>query len=234
VTKDFECATSVSEKLGRDETVEKCCGDSEGESRALNLSVVVLSLSPRVFLIDRFMLDEEADHIISLGATKVSRSTTMNVVSAVRTSSTTWLRREDSDVVDRVYRRAAGILGINRDLLKTNEGEEANAEAMQLVHYAPGQKYDAHYDWGAKYHETRFATLLLYLSDVEEGGETIFPRAEPGPVSVTPKKGSAVLFYNLLPDGNGDQTSLHAAMPVHLGEKWLSNIWIWDPVRGSL
>ena len=43
-----------------------------------------------------------------------------------------------------------------------------------------------------------------------------------------PGKGSAVLFYNLLPDGNGDALALHAAVPVRHGEKWLCNFWVWD------
>ena len=46
---------------------------------------------------------------------------------------------------------------------------------------------------------------------------------------VAPKKGHAVLFYNLLEDGNGDDLALHAALPVHHGEKWLANFWVWDP-----
>ncbi len=44
---------------------------------------------------------------------------------------------------------------------------------------------------------------------------------------VAPRKGSAVLFYNLLEDGNGDDLSLHAALPVWKGEKWLANFWVW-------
>ena len=43
---------------------------------------------------------------------------------------------------------------------------------------------------------------------------------------VKPKKGSAVLFYNLLEDGNGDDLALHAALPVRSGEKWLANFWV--------
>ena len=38
-----------------------------------------------------------------------------------------------------------------------------------------------------------------------------------------------VLFYNLLPDGNVDERSLHAALPVLEGEKWIANFWVWDP-----
>lgn len=48
---------------------------------------------------------------------------------------------------------------------------------------------------------------------------------------VAPKKGQAVLFYNMLEDGNGADLSLHAALPVKRGEKWLANLWVWDPSR---
>jgi prolyl 4-hydroxylase len=50
-------------------------------------------------------------------------------------------------------------------------------------------------------------------------------------LQVQPGKGSAVLFYNLLEDGNGDDLALHAALPVNEGEKWLANFWVWDPKR---
>lgn len=103
---------------------------------------------------------------------------------------------------------------------------------LQVVHYVNGQKYDSHHDWGvAGYHESRYITLLLYLSEVEEGGETSFPKAAGGGFKVKPKKGQAVLFYDLLPDGNGDDLSVHAALPAVKGEKWLANFWVWDPKR---
>ena len=50
-------------------------------------------------------------------------------------------------------------------------------------------------------------------------------------MKVKPVKGTAVLFYNLLEDGNGDDLALHAALPVIKGEKWLANFWVWDAKR---
>jgi hypothetical protein len=49
-------------------------------------------------------------------------------------------------------------------------------------------------------------------------------------LKVKPEKGKAILFYNLLPDGNYDERSQHAALPVTKGDKYLTNLWIWDPI----
>jgi prolyl 4-hydroxylase len=63
----------------------------------------------------------------------------------------------------------------------------------------------------------------MYLHTTEEGGETIFPRAN---VSVKPIKGNAVLFYNCLPSGQEDTLSLHGGAPVKKGEKWIATKWL--------
>jgi hypothetical protein len=44
-------------------------------------------------------------------------------------------------------------------------------------------------------------------------------------------QGSAVLFYNQLPDGNVDKASKHGACPVLVGQKWAANLWVWNGPR---
>lgn len=58
-----------------------------------------------------------------------------------------------------------------------------NGEDIQVLRYEPGQKYDPHYDYFADKVNIargghRIVTVLMYLSDVEKGGETVFPSAE--------------------------------------------------------
>ena len=149
--------------------------------------------------------------------------------SDTRTSKNSWLRRTASRVTESLFVRASDLLAVDNKILNRDD----NAEDMQVVNYINGQKYDSHHDWGVNgYPESRFITLLLYLTDQHSptaGGETSFPKGDNGlGFKVVPKKGTAVLFYNLLEDGNGDDLALHAALPCVEGEKWLANFWVWD------
>ena len=175
------------------------------------------------------------------------KSENEQVDAATRSSTNAWIEREASPIVDSIYRRAADLLGIDESLLRHRSNEEhpelatdhSIAERMQLVHYGEGEEYHAHHDFsypafGNRYQPGRFATLLLYLNNVEDGGETVFPRAVNSEshdgIKVKPKAGTAVLFFNTLPDGNFDDLSQHQSTPVHSGEKYLANLWVWDPI----
>lgn len=222
----------------------------------LTLNMTVLSVEPRVFEIQNFLSGEEVTHILELATgMTLSRSTTRASTSAsslestsdtTRTSENSWIARQRTAIVDSIYRRAADLLQINEACFR-NRGEHeldlvANStgpitERLQLVHYSVGQQYTAHHDFAVpdlrEGQPSRFATLLLYLNEGMEGGETSFPRWLNGKTTevlkVKPEIGKAVLFYNVLPDGNYDERSQHAAKPVLKGEKWLTNLWVWDP-----
>mmetsp|Transcript_106 Transcript_106/g.163 ORF Transcript_106/g.163 Transcript_106/m.163 type:complete len:510 (+) Transcript_106:18-1547(+) len=235
------------------ETSVRQLSQYRSDDRELNLTLTALSCAPRVFEIQHFLSSVEADHLVELArGTTLSTSTTRagsgesRTDDSTRTSKNTWVYREKSPIIDSIYRRAADLLQIDEALLRRRTPEEhpelgnsrSIAEELQLVHYDVGQQYTPHHDFmtPTNIHGTqamRYATLILYLNDVEEGGETSFPRwlnAETRQqLKVTPEKGKAVLFYSLLPDGNPDERSQHAALPVKKGEKYMTNLWVWDP-----
>ncbi|CAI0382438.1 unnamed protein product [Linum tenue] len=122
-----------------------------------------------------------------------------------------------------------------------------NGEGLQILHYEIGQKYEPHFDYfldefNTKNGGQRTATLLMYLSDVEEGGETVFPSAKANSstvpwwdelsecgkkgLSLKPKMGNALLFWSTRPDASLDPSSLHGSCPVIIGNKWSATKWM--------
>lgn len=212
----------------------------------LNMTLKVISCEPRVFEIEGFLSKTEVDHFVHMATgMKLDLSTVSgsdgldrNVDTKSRTSHNTWVSRDRSPIIDAIYHRAADLMQIDEAMLRRKKQQHSSAEDLQLVHYEVGEQYTPHHD--STYpntnrvdHPMRFATLILYLNEVQKGGETSFPRYRNADtrdkISVTPKVGKAVLFYNVLPDGNLDDMSQHAAEPVLQGEKWMTNLWTWNP-----
>uniref|UniRef100_A0A8C1WBL6 procollagen-proline 4-dioxygenase n=1 Tax=Cyprinus carpio TaxID=7962 RepID=A0A8C1WBL6_CYPCA len=139
-----------------------------------------------------------------------------------RVSKSAWLVAHEHPVVDRINQRIEDITGLD---VKT-------AEELQVANYGVGGQYEPHFDFGRKDEPdafkalgtgNRIATWLFYMSDVTAGGATVFPEVG---ATVKPMKGTAVFWYNLFSSGEGDYSTRHAACPVLLGNKWVSNKWI--------
>ena len=72
----------------------------------------------------------------------------------------------------------------------------------------------------------RLATAMLYLSEVESGGFTIFPKLG---LFVAPEAGSLLLWSIRKSDGETDTRMSHLGCPVLYGDKWIGTKWIrWE------
>ena len=108
-----------------------------------------------------------------------------------------------------------------------------NGEGLQILNYQVGAEYKVHFDYfdpansANKIHLAhggqRVSTLVIYLNDVESGGETLFPEVK---LSVEPTKGSAVYFEYCNSSGQVDAKSLNGGLPVTAGEKWIATKWM--------
>jgi prolyl 4-hydroxylase len=219
--------------IGQEHMVELTDADGKTSTRSL----LVLSTAPRILIMDNFVTPAESQEIKALALAQglTASETVRPTMPGARTSSTTWLQPGNGakhGVVARVYQRAA-------QLVRIPNVTAGCAEDLQVVHYQRDQEYRAHYDFtvatSSASSSLRLATLLLYLED--GGGATYFPLAAGGGLQVRPQAGTALLFYNVLPDGNADERSLHASLPAIVAnnsarsdeEKWIANLWIWDP-----
>ncbi|PIO76455.1 tetratricopeptide repeat protein [Teladorsagia circumcincta] len=68
----------------------------------------------------------------------------------------------------------------------------------------------------------------LQMTEPTYGGGTVFTDVKS---SVLPTKNDALFWYNLLKTGDGDTRTRHAACPVLLGVKWVTNKWVHE--RGN-
>lgn len=99
-----------------------------------------------------------------------------------------------------------------------------NGGKFQITSYPKDVGYKNHTDCLVNHGEKRdrFATILVYLRDVEEGGETKFPQLG---ISVKPQMGLALIWNSMNSKGECDPTSIHNAAKVVKGHKFIIQRW---------
>lgn len=141
--------------------------------------------------------------------------------SGFRTSYSGDLDPHDS-FVRGISRRIDDILGLDPKV----------GEAIQGQRYLPGQQFKPHNDWfyttekywlsERKRGGQRSWTAMVFLNDVEEGGETHFTHIG---IKIEPKPGVLLIWNNALPDGRPNEDTMHAGTPVVKGSKYIITKW---------
>lgn len=183
---------------------------------------------PNIALIEGLLSVDECDELIGLSTGKLQRSEVVGndgrlAISGVRTSRGTHFALAENPLVERLEARIAALVG---------EPVE-HGEPLQILHYGTGGEYLPHHDYfdaaqpGVEQHlrhgGQRVATLVIYLSEVDEGGDTVFPELS---LSVRAQRGGAVYFEYADRAGRLDARLLHAGAPVTRGEKWIATKWL--------
>ncbi|MEP6091846.1 MAG: 2OG-Fe(II) oxygenase [Erythrobacter sp.] len=141
--------------------------------------------------------------------------------SGFRTSYSGDLNPHDSFVKE-ISQRIDDVLGVNSIV----------GEPIQGQRYALGQEFKPHNDWfytSEKYWlgerkrgGQRSWTAMVFLNDVEQGGETHFTDIG---IKVEPKTGVLLIWNNALPDGSPNEGTIHAGTPVLKGTKYIITKW---------
>ena len=181
------------------------------------IAVVGRIEEPLILILDGVLSSEECDALIDLAGDRMQRAKIgrSHAVSDIRTNSSMFFEESENELVQRIEARLSELMNV----------PIAHAEPLQILHYEAGQQYQPHYDYFVSGHtaNNRISTLVMYLNDVEEGGETNFPSLR---FSVMPKKGSAVYFEYFYNDPRLNELTLHAGCPVTAGEKWVATQWM--------
>ncbi|XP_067619710.1 prolyl 4-hydroxylase subunit alpha-1 isoform X2 [Eurosta solidaginis] len=185
-------------------------------------------LDPYIVIYHDVMYENELELVKKMARPRFRRATVQNAQTGeletahYRISKSAWIRTEEHKIVANIVQRTEDMTGLDMTV----------AEELQVVNYGIGGHYEPHFDFARKDEirafaglntGNRIATVLFYMSDVEQGGATVFTVLN---LAVWPKKGSAVFWYNLHRSGEGDVRTRHAACPVLTGSKWVANKWI--------
>jgi prolyl 4-hydroxylase len=185
---------------------------------------------PEIFIVPCFIEDEEIQHLIGLAEKAWVPSTVgrgvyktgnveedlKNTKSNNRTSYSCMLRSTETTMVAHVEHRLAALANLDVTYL----------ERLNMVRYFPGQYFNEHHDGNF-----RPKTVFVYLNDLEdeEGGETMFTNIG---VQIRPRKGCAVMWSNLGPDGKEDLRMIHRGVAPLTGVKYGVNCFFNDrPIR---
>lgn len=194
------------------------------------LDAKVWNVNPVVATVDGFLSNEECAGLIDMARAGLKRATVLGAdarvaASGVRTNST-YLSVEG----DR-----ARTLPVVMKIGLTLRMPIANAERLEVLHYAVAEEFKPHHDGFAidaidakvDHYERRggqrlFSTMV-YLNAVKAGGATAFPELG---IRVAPAPGRLLIFANTVAGTRYmSNLTMHAGEPVTDGEKWVAITW---------
>ncbi len=194
----------------------------------------ILSPDPRVGLVENFASADVCNWLIGRALPRIrpakvfDPASGMGTYAHVRTNSECQFRTVDSDLV---------LLVLRARIATVTELPVAAMEATTILHYIVGQEFQPHHDYfdiaNPGYAKEvaaggqRVLTFLLCLNDDYEGGETQFPVLGK---RFKGRRGNALFFWNVTPNGIPDPRTLHAGLPPTQGEKWLLSQWVREQV----
>lgn len=176
-----------------------------------------------MFLLREFFSAEECARLIGIIDRRIGPSTLFEGTQrdGFRTSSTHYFEAGDSATraLERRIDEATGIA-------------HKHAEVTQGQRYEAGQQFKHHYDYffaSEPYWQQerrrggqRSWTAMLFLNDVEQGGETDWPELG---LSIKPVAGALLVWNNMARDGTPNRKTLHAGTPVVKGVKYVVTQW---------
>ena len=194
-----------------------------------DIAVAMRLERPCVVVLESVLSSDECDRLIALARPRMQPSTVVDTVTgenkmvAHRDSEGMFFRLQETAFIGQIDQRVSALMNRPVD----------HGEGLQVLRYGAQAKTSAHFDFlqptNAANRESiarsgqRVSTLVIYLNNVAQGGETVFPELG---LSVAPRKGNAVYFEYANSRQQLDFHSVHAGAAVLAGEKWAATKWM--------
>lgn len=182
---------------------------------------------------ENFLTADECHELIEIAKLNLRESTTINgntglvQINDYRTSESYHIS-SDHVLTHKIHAKISIALGI----------DSAHFERIEIIKYKVGDMFDTHLDYftsttgksqcinGGQ----RVGTVILYLNDVVNGGETFFPRLR----IVEKSKIGKMVYFKYDYDETINIKTYHKGMPVDSGEKWIATVWIRQSPRTEI
>jgi prolyl 4-hydroxylase len=184
---------------------------------------------PALAVLANVLGHDECDALVTLARPRLAPTRVIDPVTGKdgvarhRSAEGVFFRPQETPLISRIEKRIEQLTGVPLE----------NGEGIQMVRYLPGAESTPHFDYllttnpanleSIERSGQRIGTLIMYLNDVEAGGETTFPEVG---MTVVPRKGHAVYFEYGNRLGQCDPASAHAGAPLLSGEKWIATKWL--------
>jgi len=192
--------------------------------RAMNLSATlvgeVVSQSPHLTFFRSLFTAEECGYLIEAATPMLAPSVVIDPATGAHRPDK--VRIADSAGFTLPLENPA-VHALNQRIAAASGTGWAQGEPLQVLRYRPGGEYKPHFDAIPGFGNQRILTMIVWLNEAYEGGETLFMKTG---AKLKGRTGDALLFRNTLPDGARDPASAHAGLPVTGGEKLIASRWI--------
>ena len=173
-----------------------------------------------LYSIDNFLTNLECDKLIEICNKNLAPSLSSSNDNNYRTSSTCdTFDINDTLFINIIEEKMAQLLKISSNY----------SEKIQIQKYEVGQEFKMHTDFieidinkTVSNYGNRTYTFMVYLNNVEKGGETYMISLNE---KIKPVKGKALIWYNLDDNGNENRETIHAGLSVVKGTKYIITKW---------
>jgi len=192
--------------------------------RSMDLSATlrgeVVSEAPHLTLFRGLFTPEECRYLIEAAAPMLAPAVVVD--SATGRQRPDPVRISDSAGFTLPLENPA-VHALNQRIAAASGSRWPQGEPLQVLRYRPGGEYKPHFDAIPGFANQRILTMIVWLNEDYEGGETFFAKTG---AKLKGRIGDALLFRNALPDGRRDEDAGHAGLPVTKGEKLIASRWI--------